>query len=234
MKNTIKRKLALLLIVATTFNSMVLPAWASEISTIEESENLYGYVNESSVTSYMNSAEEITSITVGNDIISYYYGSLPNNLNYMVVEETNGFSFAVYNDDRSYIEVNGIELNTSIASTIQRNSNELLSRSTWTYFDTQTFQASVGGLAISVGVGLLGLAATPAQQVISYFLGVFASGVFGTGYTLTEEVDRYTGNVNASLGTFDMKNVCKVYGGPASNIYEHLAHSWITIQTRYS
>lgn len=28
---------------------------------------------------------------------------------------------------------------------------------TWNYFDTQTFQASVGGLAISVGVGLLGV-----------------------------------------------------------------------------
>lgn len=233
MKKIIKRKLALLLTIVIAFSTMVLSVSASETTT-EESENLYGYVSESYVTPYINSAETTTTITVGNDTIVYYYGTLSNDLNYMVVEETNGFSFAIYNDDRSYVEVNNIELNTSFTTTMRIRGDELLPMTTWNYFDTQTFQASVGGLAISVGVGLLGLAATLAAQVVSYFLGVFASGVFGTGYTLTEVIDRYTGNINASLGTYDMKNECKVYGGPSSNIYQRLAYSWTTIQTRYS
>lgn len=176
MKKIIKRKLALLLTIVIAFSTMVLSVSASETTT-EESENLYGYISESYVTPYINSAE---------------------------------------------------------TTTMRIRGDELLPMTTWNYFDTQTFQASVGGLAISVGVGLLGLAATPAAQVVSYFLGVFASGVFGTGYTLTEVIDRYTGNINASLGTYDMKNECKVYGGPSSNIYQRLAYSWTTIQTRYS
>lgn len=117
--------------------------------------------------------------------------------------------------------------------------NSLASSGNWRHVSTETYKASVGDATFAAGIGVLaskvpgGIKRQAATALISYFLGVWSSGKFPSGYGLKLVVSTDVRSVNPSLGTYEQRTTNTVYYGKNGN-YSKKAYSWTSTRTMYS
>lgn len=119
------------------------------------------------------------------------------------------------------------------------NQNSLVASGSWTHVSTETYKASVGEATFAAGIGVLaskvpgGIKKQAATALVSYFLGVWSSGKFPSGYGLKLVVSTDVRSVNPSLGTYEQRTTNTVYYGKNGS-YSKKAYSWTSTRTMYS
>ena len=238
MKKNLKKYLAILCSVVTIVSNTVLPVSAEEITNITFDTIDYGTLTEVDVEEYIQSSTEQVSIPFGNDVVTYYYGLESNNMNYLVIDDPSGYYLLMYNDSLDNVSINGIPYTINIVKSNDLINPGISPMATWNYLDSNTYSASVSDLAFAVGFAVIGITtasvgAAILQSLCQVAAQIWAVGKFGTGVGLSWTITKYTGNINTSVGTYDLKSVNYVYYGTNGNYNKYLK-DWTTINTIYS
>ena len=210
------------------------PTSALATEALPGNSNMLVYLHYDDVADYIKTAIKSECFTeFGVEQVTYYYGD-----GFIVVDDPNigGYYLIQYNNERTSITVNGVEVLESYSIPATRGATAPPAPSGWSYWGTAPITLSIGGLAVSVAAGVVtgALAGGLAGAVVSFLMSAFGETILPNTACVTVYDHKYVGNIDYTSGIYDMLHITQVYYGTTQQPETEFITEGQSIQTHYT